>query len=126
MHLSRTTPVFFLSLFCVFLLQGCGGRTEFQDFSSLKEEAEKDGYLLMGKFGDQWPATLQDTREMDDRIDFQVPGRGPQSYPGYKGYHFRLYILLSESGKKFVVLFKKKKIVAEKGLDQFIRWRPWG
>ncbi len=84
-----------------------GGR--YESFRALAAAAAREGFAFVGRFGDHWPARVVQTREALGGIEFTAPGRGPQAYPGYDGWLFRLYILEAEDdGGRFAVVFRRR------------------
>ena len=107
---SHKSSAFFVSiLFCVSFLFGCEQATRFAALSEVNQEMNQEGFHLMGRFGDEWPAELIESRDGHDGITFEAPGMGRQSYPNYRGYDFRLLLLKSDQGKNFAIVYKKKR-----------------
>ncbi len=105
---KQTMALLFSVLFLLFPVS-CGGKDKFQSFEEMKTVMGKDGYVFAGKFGDKWPATVQESRDGKDGITFDAPHHGKMAYKKYKGYDFRLFLLKSDGGEDFAIVFKKKR-----------------
>ncbi len=109
MRSLKSSVIFAFTLLGFTLFSGCEHSTRFESLPEMKEVMNKEGFHFAGKFGDEWPAELLESRDGHDGIAFDAPGMGRQSYPNYKGYDFRLLLLKSDRGKDFAIVFKKKR-----------------
>lgn len=91
------------------LLAGCGrtGR-KYDSLAALRSDQDKAGFVLIGRFGESWPATVREERSEKDRIAFMGNG-APQEYPGYTGYTLKVVRLESDGGDEVVVVFRSKR-----------------
>ena len=78
---------------------------EFASLEALTQHPEFADYTVGGKFGDAWPATVQQLHQADDEISFTVNGRSHR-YPNYTGYHLKVPILIGSDGKEMAFVFR--------------------
>ena len=96
---------------CV-LLVGCGKaedkEAEYDSLAALKADQDRAGFVLLGRFGESWPATVREERPARNEIEFKRNG-APHKYPGYTGYTLKVVHLESDGGDEIVVVFRSKR-----------------
>jgi hypothetical protein len=90
-------------------LAACGGQKTYSSFGELMRAQEEDGFVLLGSFGDSWPATIVEEREARDEISFTRANGTPHRYPGYTGYILRVVRLKGKDGGEGLFVFRSKE-----------------
>lgn len=106
-----------VAIAAAFVLAGCrdsgpsidkGAR--FDSEAELMDAAKADGYVVMGRFNMDWPATIEAVQTARNEITIEVPGHGRHTYPGYDGYTLKALMMeLTEGRRGGVVLRSEKK-----------------
>ncbi len=106
----QTLRRFVVAGLAVLLLQACSSATTGKRFDSLAEFSKAfPGFAVLGRFNEGWPATLTRIDSARDQITFTVPGKGRQSYPGYRGYELKAVFLRRADGKTAVIVLRSKQ-----------------
>lgn len=78
-------------------------------FSSLAEFVagqEHAGYLRIGHFGSNWPATVIEVQNDEDRIIFKSGDGVQHTYQGFEGYLLQVVRLSGPDNKEVLVVFR--------------------
>ena len=90
-------------------LAACGGKKTFSGLGELTRAQEEDGFVLLGSFGDSWPATIVEEREAKDEISFTRADGTPHRYPGYTGYVLKVVRLKGKDGGEGLYVFRSRE-----------------
>ena len=79
-------------------------------YGSLAEltKAHDRGYVVLGRFGDAFPAAVKEMRVAKDEIAFRLNNGTQHVYPGYTGYKLKLVRLTAQDGRETVILFRSR------------------
>ncbi|KWT92782.1 hypothetical protein [Candidatus Magnetominusculus xianensis] len=106
-----TKPKLFLfAAITVVLLYTCNDIPFFSkvyDNIQALEHAYND-YLVIGKFGNNWPAKKVKESKSNNEISFVLSTGAPHSYHGYDGYELIAVFLKTKNGKETVVVLRSK------------------
>lgn len=91
------------------LLAGCADGVVGARFDSEAELVRKMGeFVVMGRFGDFWPAKAVRVEQSRDEIRFRAE-EASRHYPCLEGYDLRVVFLEAEGGKETVVALRSKR-----------------
>jgi len=94
---------------CLALLAGCSQSVVGSRFSSEADLAKAMGdFVVMGRFGDHWPAKAVRVEEARGEIRFRAED-ATRHYPRLEGYDLRAVFLESASGEETVVALRSKR-----------------
>lgn len=102
--MSRTLCIALLGI-----LAACGGKADYASFGELARAQEEEGFVVLGQFGDSWPATVVEEREAPDAISFTRANGTGHRYPGYTGFVLKIVRLQGEDGGESLVVFRSKE-----------------
>ncbi len=76
--------------------------------TALKTVQKGAGYLPIGYFGDNWPATIVEVRTSPDTITFARRGGSRHTYRGFEGYRLKMVRLQGPSQGEVIVVFRSE------------------
>ena len=83
---------------------------EYSSLSALNEQQKAQGFVPIGRFGENWPARIIEVHEQDDRIEFKRSNGQPHSYKGFEGYRLKMIRLSSRSGAEVIVVYRSEPL----------------
>jgi len=99
----------YLSLALVCVLAACGGKKTYSSIGELTRAQEEEGFVVLGRFGKSWPATIVEERESRDEISFTRANGTAHTYPGYTGYTLKVVRLKGTDGGEGIIVFRSKE-----------------
>ena len=88
----------------------------YNNLNELLKAQEKKGYVLLGKFGNNWPAKVTEKKTAMNEITFTLENGTQHTYPGYDNYKLKVIRLLAKNNKENVIVFRSEKKMADKSL----------
>ncbi|MCB1182896.1 hypothetical protein KDM41_05645 [bacterium] len=74
-----------------------------------------DGWQVIGRFGEAWPARVAETSDGYGTITFAGPDGMRQTYQGYEGYELRVVRLRAGDGTESVRVLRSAEMSGEIG-----------
>lgn len=88
---------------------GCGPAVKkYANQGQLEADPEFAAYVVLGKFGNHWPAKIARVDTARDAIELSLAGGAKHQYSGFAGYELKA-VYLNAGGKETVVLFRSKE-----------------
>ncbi|MBU1100129.1 MAG: hypothetical protein KKA84_06970 [Bacteroidetes bacterium] len=107
----------YIILFSIFFfLMSCSevGK-EFDSYGDFIDDQNEEGFLFLGRFGENWPAEVVEVVTAMDEITFTLRDGVSHIYDGFEGYELKVVKLESEMGLETVIVLRsKEKIEVEK------------
>ena len=76
------------------------------DFIKYQDEL---GYIFLGRFGENWPATMMEEKTAMNEISFTLKSGTNHTYPGYSGYELKVVRLLGDNNEETMVVLRSKE-----------------
>ncbi len=80
---------------------------QFQSQATL--EAKFTDFVVIGAFGEEYPATLKRIEEGDGKIEFVRKDGSRHSYPGYDNYKLRVLFMETRDGTESVLVLRSRE-----------------
>jgi hypothetical protein len=98
-------------LLALVLAAACGGdRRTFADEDEFVAAEKQDGWVVVGRFGEAWPARITDTATDYGRIEFIGLGGTPHAYSGSDGYDMQVVRLRGAEGQEFIRVLRSAEM----------------
>lgn len=82
---------------------------KYADLSELERAEDVSGFVLLGKFEEDWPCEVTAVEKAIGEIRFSLQNHGPHGYPGYDGYELKLVRLNCAGDKEAGYVFRSKE-----------------
>jgi hypothetical protein len=82
--------------------------TAFANYDAFMARQDEEGFVLLGRFDDSWPAKVVDEQTAPDEIDFKVSDGTRHRYSGFKGYQLKAVKLRTDDGQQAVIVLRSK------------------
>jgi len=106
---TRPAPALALLALAVAALAACAGAgagARHESLDALVQAEKNDGWVMVGHFGDDWPARVVGRDVADDAISFTLADGVEHEYRGFEGYRLQVVRLEGARGTEVVVLFR--------------------
>ncbi len=75
--------------------------------------SDYEDYVILGRFGDNWPAKVDKVLTGRDEISFALSNRTKHSYPRYYGFELKAVFLYDRNGNETVVVLRSKEKIGK-------------
>lgn len=92
-------------------LSGCYETSpeRFANLAELTAYQKKQGYVMIGHFGDGWPAEVLTERVYHDKVDVILANAESYSFDDFEGYTLRVVNLKGERNAEIVVVYRSQE-----------------
>ena len=94
---------------CIFLASCSDVGDSFDSYDEFMKYQQEDGFIFIGRFKDQWPATIMEVQTAENEITFEMKNSGGHRYSGFDGYELKMVRLETAGGAEAVIVLRSKE-----------------
>lgn len=107
-----------LTIASLLLLTGCSDHRSYDNAADFDQTQQAEGWVSLGKFGNNWPARTEETVTNYGGIEFNRADGTPHQYSGFEGYDLKVIKLRGPEGQELVRVLRSREMTGIVG-DEF-------
>lgn len=91
---------------------------QYENLAALQAAQEKIGFVQIGRFGTDWPASIIEEQDGFGQISFTRRNGQPHTYRKFDGYRLKMIRLKGRTGDEVIVVFRSATTESVEAMEE--------